>query len=103
MQASQLEIVIDDGKFGYLTREKAGTLRRIGVTDDAEGQTHLTRMIRERISSNYIYNLTIDPQHGLSQFNIVLEARPDGFPPACYLAALKYNVDEQRLQLVTLF
>jgi hypothetical protein len=100
---SQLEIIIDDRKFGYLSREKAGTLRRIGVTDDVEGQALLTQMIRERISSNYIYNLTIDPQYDLSSFNIVLEAHPEGFPPARYLAALKYLADDQRLHLVTLF
>jgi hypothetical protein len=60
-------------------------------------------MIRERISSNYIYNLTLDPQYGLSMFNIVLEARPLDFPPARFLASLKYDANDQRLHLVTMF
>jgi hypothetical protein len=32
-----------------------------------------------------------------------LEAHPDGFPAARYLAALKYDADDARLQLMTLF
>jgi hypothetical protein len=95
------EIEINEQKFDYLEREKAETLRKIGLSGG--NPAALKAMIREKLASNYIYNMAHTDEHDTSQFNIVLEVAPPRMKQFRVLMALKYIADAKRLQLITLF
>jgi hypothetical protein len=64
---NRMNIRLDPAKHGYLTTQKAGSLKRLGLLDqDADA---LKAMIADRIHSNYIYNMTYDEQHQTSKFD----------------------------------
>jgi hypothetical protein len=95
------EIEIDEGKFDYIERERAESLRKIGIAPG--NPAALKAMIREKIASNYIYSMAYTDEHDTTQFNIILEGLPPGMKPFRVLVGLKYLADARRLQLVTLF
>jgi len=98
---SEFDILVDESKFGYLTREKIGTLKRSGLLDT--GAAGLKQTIARKISSNYIYNMTYDDQYDTTRFDILLEVRPeDGDAAVRILVALEYLPDDKRLRLITL-
>jgi hypothetical protein len=99
---TKFAVEIDERKFGYLTREKTESLRRIGLL--GSDSSELQAMIAERIASNYIYNMSLDEEYDTTQFNIVLEIKArEGSAPFRVLAGLKYVPHQKRLSLVTLF
>lgn len=95
------EIEIDPRKFEYLSIEKAKSLEGLGLLDGDVDQ--LKVMIHERISGNYIYSMTQDDTHGVSRFNIMIEAKPaDTVQWFRALVGLEYKPEEKRLRLITL-
>jgi len=95
------EIEIDPRKFEYLSREKAKSLQGLGLLDSHMDQ--LKVMVQERISGNYIYSMTQDDTHGVSRFNIMIEARPaDTGRWFRAMVGLEYKPEERRLRLITL-
>jgi hypothetical protein len=99
---TEFQVQIDESKFGYLTREKTETLRRIGLLGGNPSQ--LQRMIAERIASNYIYGMSYDDEHGTAQFNIMLEIKISNIGrPFRVLAGLKYLPERKLLSPITLF
>jgi hypothetical protein len=102
MPLSSLEIRIEDNKFGYLTKEKSGTLKRLGLLDHSVSD--LKTKISQKISSNYIYNMSHDPKHKTTKFDILLEITPDGATsPTRILVAFEYMPNEKCLRLITLY
>lgn len=99
---SEFGIEVELPKFDYLRREKAESLKGIGLLDgDAKA---LERMILEKLSSNYIYNVERDDDHDLTKFNIILEGQtPKTHRPFRVMAALEYMPHAKRLRLLTLF
>jgi hypothetical protein len=95
------EIEINERKFDYIAREKAQSLRKIGLSGGDPAA--LKAMIREKIASNYIYSMAYTDEHDTTQFNIILEFVPQGMKPFRVLVALKYIAHAKRLQLITLF
>jgi hypothetical protein len=94
---SDFKLRIDESKFGYLAREKAGTLKRIGLLDGSLLQ--LKKIIAAKLSSNYIYNMCHDDQYNTTKFDIVLEVHPKDAPsPVRILVALEYIPDEKSLR-----
>ncbi len=99
---SDFEIRIDESKFGYLTSEKAGTLKRMGLLDG--DLSDLKKLVAQKISSNYIYNMTHDERHNTTKFDIILEVHPtDGSSPLRVLVALEYIPKDKCLRLITLY
>ena len=99
---TDFNILVDQNKFRYLSGQKTAILKRIGLLGgDVSG---LQDMISERISSNYIYNMTHDDQYNVTKFNIILEIHPtDNAPPQRVLAALEYKPADRCLRLITLY
>ena len=97
-----LSIRLDDNKHEYLKTAKGQSLKRIGLLDAHVDD--LRKMIADRISSNYIYNMTYDDEHGISKFDILLEVRPpDGRNPLKVMVALEYRPDDDELRVITLY
>lgn len=99
---SDFDIQVDGRKFEYLAREKANSLRGIGLGN--ANAADLRRMILEKVSSNYIYNMEHDENHDTTKFNIVLEVGPPAALAAFrVLAALEYMPDDKLLRVITLY
>lgn len=101
MPLEDFEIIVDERKFEYLTREKAESLRGLGLlgSDAAD----LKKIIREKITSNYIYGMSYDDDHAFTGFNLILEVRRPESTPFRVLVGLKYVPSQKQLHLVTLF
>jgi hypothetical protein len=101
MPLDRMKIRLDPAKHGYLTTQKADSLKRIGLLDkDAED---LKTMIADRIHSNYIYNMAYDGQHGISKFDILLEVGPSRSERFRVMIALEYRPDDKALRVITLY
>jgi hypothetical protein len=101
MPLDRMKIRLDTAKHGYLTTQKADSLKRIGLLD--KGADNLKAMIADRIHSNYIYNMTYDKQHGTSKFNILLEVGPSVSERFRVMVALEYLPDDSELRVITLY
>jgi hypothetical protein len=101
MPLDRMNIRLDPAKHGYLTREKADSLKRLDLLDkDADV---VKAMIADRIHSNYIYNMSYDEAHGTSKFDIVLEVNSGGGKRIRVMVALEYMPDDNELRVITLY
>jgi hypothetical protein len=102
---SKLDIRVDIEKFNYLLTEKTDSLKRAGLIADTPD--NLKMLIQEKISSNYIYNLSHNNEHKTTKFDILLEISPvDGSnvdSPIRMMIALEYMPMDQTLRLITLY
>jgi hypothetical protein len=95
------ELEIDPRKFDYLSNAKAKSLEGLGLFGGHVDQ--LRAMIRDRIGANYIYSMARDDTHGISRFNIMIEAKPaETGRRFRALLGLEYKPEEERLRLITL-
>jgi hypothetical protein len=102
MPLSEFEILIEEDKFGYLAREKAHSLRKIGLLDG--DLSRLKEMIATKISSNYIYNMCYDEEHNTTKFDIILEFNAADAPSRFrVMVAMEYVPEAKRLRLITLY
>jgi hypothetical protein len=101
MALDGMTIRLDPEKHGYLTTQKAESLKRIGLLD--RGANDLKAMIADRIHSNYIYNMAYDKQHGTSKFDILLEVGPSLSERFRVMVALEYLPDDRELRVITLY
>ncbi|MGA7503096.1 MAG: hypothetical protein WBW57_03065 [Candidatus Sulfotelmatobacter sp.] len=99
---SDFEVRIDRAKFDYLLREKAGSLQKIGLLD--ANPSDLENTIKKKISSNCIYNMCYDDEHGTTKFDLILEMnRKDVQRRFRAMLALEYVPQEKRLRLITMY
>lgn len=95
------DIQIDERKFDYLVCNKAGTIKRMGLSEF--DRDVLKEIITKTISSNYIYNMSYNNQHDTSKFDIILEVQAlDNSEIFRILVALEYMPSERSLRLITL-
>jgi len=103
-EASPLEqfvVEVEAAKHKYLQSQKRGKLKKAGIAD--LDRIDLARLVREKISSNYIYNLIYLEEHKVAKFNIIVEVpRHDGGDPTRLVASLEYKPLEKILRLITL-
>ncbi len=99
---SDMTVVIEEEKYEYLTKEKIGSIKRAGVLGIA--RERLEEMIRERLVSNYIYNISLIEKHNVIKFNIILEFGSDNnAKPARITVAMEYKPQEKILRIITLY
>jgi hypothetical protein len=105
MPLSNLSIRVDTEKFEYLLKNKTGSLKRAGLIESTPKK--LETLIQEKISSNYLYNLSHDKQHGTTKFDILLELQikddSSVISTIKIMVALEYIPDEKCLRLITLY
>lgn len=94
-------IEVENAKLAYLKSAKAGSLARAGL--EALNSEQLSERIRERISSNYIYNMAHDEEHSVTKFNVILELSSPRAETTRLLAALQYKAEDRILRLITLY
>ena len=99
---AEMQVEIEDAKFDYLCREKTGTLQRLGIL--GQPKATLEGLIREKLRSNYVYNMRFREDYSVSTFNMLLELEAaDTGAPVRTVAAFAYEQDRNRLRLVTFF
>ena len=102
---SNFRIRVDTEKFEYLLKNKSGSLKRAGLIESSP--KNLETLIQEKISSNYLYNLSHNKQHGTTKFDILLELQVEDVSSDIstikIMVALEYIPDEKCLRLITLY
>lgn len=95
-------IHIDDKKLTYLIENKTGKLKKAGLIHFTTEE--LEDLIRQKISSNYIYNLTHIKKHSTTKFNIIIEKYVEDTDEIVKLTvALEYMPSSKVLRLITIF
>lgn len=97
-----LDVVIEDKKFEYLLKEKGGKFTKAGL--GAISKDQLVAIVKSKISSNYIYCLSILEEYKVLKFNILLEIPGvgDRFPEKL-LGAFEYRPSDSALRLITMY
>jgi hypothetical protein len=102
LDISDFELLIEENKLAYLLNEKTGSLERAGMASLAIDQLEL--LIKNKIRSNYIYNLSYLPKSETIKFNILIEvSRSDTGGPMKLTVALEYIAKTKFLRLITMF
>lgn len=95
------DVEVEEAKLGYLKSDKAGSLAKAGLQNITSGD--LGKLITTKVASSYIYNMSFEPEHNTTKFNVMLELPLEDHDPVRLLAALEYMADEKRLRLITLY
>ena len=94
------EVSVDEAKLTYVKTAKTGSVTRAGL--EAMTSNELSKLIRQKLSSSYIYNMAHDEVHGITKFNVIIEV-PGLTERTRLLAALEYQPDQRVLRLITLY
>lgn len=98
----EFELKIDNSKLQYLLRSKADNMQRAGFADLS--LSGLKQVIIDRLSKNYIYNLSFVEEHKVIKFNIIIEVvRKDKGSQMKLLVALEYLPKDKILRLITMY
>ncbi|RYX80139.1 hypothetical protein EON73_05705 [bacterium] len=102
LDISDFELLIEENKLEYLLKEKADNLKRAGMANFSTQE--LEQLIKNKIRSNYIYNLSYLSDFKTTKFNILIETpRTDNNIPMKLTVALEYKALEKTLRLITMF
>jgi hypothetical protein len=95
-------VEIEESKLHYLRDKKRGSMKKSGMISLAREEVQTK--IRERLASNYIFNMAFVPEHQSMKFNTVLNFVPGETGKLVKLtASLEYRPLERRLRLITMF
>ena len=98
----EFKVQVDDSKLEYLRKKKVGSLKRSGLTQFTRPE--LEQLIRDRIRSSYIYNMTHNDEHQTTKFNILLEKKDKETGKIVkLLLSLEYIYSTKTLRLITMF
>jgi len=96
------DIEIEPSKLNYLLKEKADNIERAGLVNLSLEE--LEGLIKEKLESNYIYNLSFLEKHNTLKFNIIIEIpRMDSKSLMKLLVALEYKPRKKKLRLITMY
>jgi hypothetical protein len=98
----ECEVEIEEAKLQYLQEKKEGSMKKSGLLSLAREEVQAK--IRERLASNYIFNMTYIAEHETMKFNTVLNFIPDDKTRLVKLTiSLEYKPSEKRVRLITMF
>ncbi len=101
-EIKNFKILIEDEKLKYLLKEKGKKLKKAGLYNCSK--TELVKQIKNKIDSNYIYNLRCLENSGTFLFNIIVEINTEDTGEVVKLTlALEYIPKEKLLRLITVF
>jgi hypothetical protein len=99
---TDFEVEIEPKKLRYLLESKTGKMKKAGLINLSP--TEIEELIRQKISSNYIYNLTYLKEHNTIKFNIIVEKCVADINETVRLAvSLEYIPSTKILRLITMF
>ena len=96
------DIEIEPSRLNYLHKKKTANIERAGLLNLSV--VELTELIKKKLESNYIYNLSFLEKHNTLKFNIINEVpRIDSNKLMKLLIVLKYKPEERKLELITMY
>ncbi|MBU1007156.1 MAG: hypothetical protein KKH08_06180, partial [Candidatus Omnitrophica bacterium] len=101
LSIDDFDIELEDKKLTYLVEKKTGRMKKSGLINFEREE--IENFIREKISSNYIYNLAHIKQHGITKFNILIEKSvKKNEEPIRLMVALECIPDTKKLRVITM-
>ena len=97
----KFQFSIPDSKLVYLQTEKSEVLKKLDIIDYSAED--LKQIIVEKIEKSYLYNLEYLEDYDVPKFNISLELDTIYGQKRKVLVALKYVVEANQLQLITMY
>lgn len=95
------DVLVEEAKLAYIKSVKSGSMHHAGLEDVSSEE--LQAIIKEKLRSNYIYNMSYLEEYNVTKFSIIIEIEgKDGYPFRL-MAALEYRPDDKILRLVTLY
>jgi hypothetical protein len=98
---SDFDIELDERKLQYLVEAHGSSLKRAGLR--GLNRDEIVAAIRERIQSNYIFNLSFDARFEVAKFNIILEFATVQDGPFKALLSVEYKANEKLLRVLTMY
>ncbi len=99
---SEIENVeIEDNKFEYLKKVKTGKLKKANLI--SYSKKDLVNLIKNKIMSNYIYNMTDLKSHNVFKFDIIIELLNTLDEIIKITIGFEYIPKQKKLRLITLF
>lgn len=95
------DVHVEDAKLEYIKTAKAGSLHHAGLSDVSKEE--LREIIRGKLRSNYIYNMSYLAEYNVTKFSIIIEVPDKNGEPFRLMAALEYRPDDKVLRLVTFY
>lgn len=95
------EIEIEDKKFEYLKTVKKGKLKKASLISYSKNE--LAELIKKKIQSNYIYNMTDLKSHNIFKFDILIELINTLNEIVKITLGFEYIPQKQKLRLITLY
>lgn len=95
------EIEIEENKFNYLRTIKRGKLKKANLLSYSKSE--LTELIKKKISSNYIYNMTDLKSHKIFKFDILIELKNTLNEIVKVTIGFEYMPNKEKLRLITLY
>lgn len=93
---------VEESKMKHLLSVKRDNFERTGIANLTTREVE--KLIKDKINSNYLYNLTFNKDHGTLKFNIIIETkRTDNNNPYKLTVALEYKPFNRTLRLITMF
>ena len=99
---SQIEdIEIENDKFDYLKNIKTGKLKKANLITYTKDE--LTQVIKNKINSNYIYNMTNLKSHNTLKFDILIELLNTLNETIKITIGFEYIPNQKKIRLITLY
>lgn len=95
------EIEIEESKFEYLRTVKKGKLKKANLISYSKNE--LTELIKKKIKSNYIYNMTSLKSYNVFKFDILIELLNTLNEIIKITIGFEYIPEKQKLRLITLY
>ncbi len=98
----ECEVLVEEAKLKYLQEQKEGSMKKSGLLPLTREEVQVK--IRQRLASNYIFNMVYVPEHETMKFNTILNFNPEGIEwPVKLMVALEYEPSIKRVRLITMF
>jgi len=98
----ECDVEVEEAKLRYLQEHKEGSMKKSGII--SIGREELQAKIRERLASNYIFNMEYLAEHETMKFNTILNFIPEDTERLVKLTvSLEYKPSNKRLKLITMF
>ena len=95
-------IEVEEAKLSYVKAAKSGSVAKAGLEEITSDQ--LAALIRSKLSTSYIYNMSFDETHNVAKFNVIVELpRPSDEGNVRLLASMQYKPESKTLRLITLY
>lgn len=95
------DVLIEEPKLKYLRENKTGVLKKLDLLEI--NKNDFEKLIKQKIVSNYFYNLAYDEVHNTAKFNISIEIMNKNYEKIKSLCSFEYIGESKTLRLITFY